>query len=474
VTRVGWLVLILAAMAAAGIGGYRIGRHDSSTSAPVAQSPASPDGGAAAQGAGGPVIYYQDPDGKPDYSPEPKLTPDGRPYRAVHEGEDVNFDAAGKPGSAAGSPPGGSRKILYYRNPMGLLDVSQTPKKDSMGMDYLPVYEGDDDDGATVKLSPGRVQRIGVSTEAAAMRIIAEPVRAPGTIELDERRVAVIGLRSEAFIEAVEDVTTGGEVRTGQRLARIYSPAIAGAAAEYAQALTSRNDASARGTRQRLMNLGAPAPLLADIERTHEVPLVFTLTAPRDGAVLERNAVDGQRVAPGDVLFRIADHSAVWAMVDVAERDLAAIAEGQPATVRVRSRPDRTFAGKVALVYPHLNAATRTVPVRIELPNTDLLLKPGMYAQAEIDTGGGTPVLAVPDSAVIDSGDRQVAIIDRGDGRFEPRAVRLGRRGAGYVEVRDGVNEGEAVVTTANFLIDAESNLRSALRSLGGGAGAAP
>jgi Cu(I)/Ag(I) efflux system membrane fusion protein len=468
VTRIALLALVLAATAAAGSGGYWIGRHGPGPSGPAATAPAGPADGAAAPAASGPVIYYQDPDGKPDYSPEPKLTPDGRSYRAVHEGEEFSFDDAGKPQEPASNQPAGSRKILYYRNPMGLPDVSNTPKKDSMGMDYVPVYEGDGDDDATVRLSPGKVQRIGVSSEPAAMRVIAEPVRAPGTIELDERRIVVIALRTEAFIEAVEDVTSGSEVRIGQRLARIYSPAIAGAAAEYAQALTSRNDASARGTRQRLLNLGAPAQLLADIERTRDVPLAFILTAPRDGAVLERNAVDGQRVAAGDVLFRIADHSAVWAMVDVAERDLAAVAKGQPAAVRVRSHPDRAFPGKVALVYPHLNTATRTVPVRIELPNADLLLKPGMYAAADIDTGGGAPVLAVPDSAVIDSGDRQVVIIDKGDGRFEPRAVRLGRRGAGHVEVRDGVTAGEAVVTAANFLIDAESNLRSALKSLTG------
>src|SRR5262249_42326319 len=158
----------------------------------------------------------------------------------------------------------------------------------------------------------------------------------------------------------------------------------------------------------------------------------------------------------------------VWAMVDVAERDLAAVAEGQPVTVRVHSFPDRTFPGKIALVYPHLNPTTRTVPVRIELPNADALLKPSMYAEAEIDTGSGTPVRAVPDSAVIDSGDHQMVIVDMGGGRFDPRAVRLGRHGAGYVEVRDGVTNGETVVTTANFLIDAESNLKSALKSLSG------
>src|SRR5271169_4098500 len=190
---------------------------------------------------------------------------------------------------------------------------------------------------------------------------------------------------------------------------RLYSPAIASAAAQY---LSTPN---AQGSAQRLLHFAVPQQLLADIERTKQVPMTFTWTAPRDGIVLERNVVDGQRVMPGDVLFRIADHSVIWAAVDVAERDLAAVAEGQPVTVRVRSYPDRTFPGKVALVYPHLNPGTRTVRVRIELLNHDLLLKPDMYAEAEIDTGSGDAVVAVPDSAVIDSGDRQVVIVDMGE-----------------------------------------------------------
>jgi Cu(I)/Ag(I) efflux system membrane fusion protein len=135
----------------------------------------------------------------------------------------------------------------------------------------------------------------------------------------------------------------------------------------------------------------------------------------------------------------------------------------------VRSYPDKTFPGKVALVYPHLNAATRTVRVRIELTNHHFLLRPDMYAEAEIDTGSGKPVLSVPDHAVMDSGARQFVIVDKGEGRFEPRPVQLGRRGAGYVEIRDGVKEGETVVTSANFLIDAESNLKSALKGLSDG-----
>ncbi len=454
--RVAWSLLILAAVVAAGVGGYRIGR----------QGPAVPSTTATAaqhSSASGPVIYYQDPDGKPFYSAEPKSTPDGRSYRAVYASEDISFDDADKAESGEASAPS-DRKILYYRNPMGLPDISKAPKKDPMGMDYIPVYEGEDEAGATVKLSPGKLQRIGVKTEPALRRVIAEPVRAPGTIQLDERRVSVISLRAESFIDSVEDVTSGSEVRKGQPLFQFYSPAITAAGAQYLSM------PAAPGSAQRLLNYAVPQELLTEIERTRKVPTSMTWTAPRDGIVLERNVVEGMRAMPGDVLFRIADHSVIWALVDVAERDLAAVHEGQPVTIRVRSYPDRTFAGTVALVYPHLNPATRTVRVRVELANPHLLLKPDMYSEAEIETGGDTAELAVPDSAVIDSGDRQIVLVDMGEGRFEPRAVQLGRRGAGYVEIRNGLKDGESVVTSANFLIDAESNLKSALQSLTNGA----
>jgi len=453
--RVIGTVVVLAAIGATGTGGYWVGQHrlTSPTSTAKQNAPAP----------SGPVIYYQDPDGKPAYSAEPKQTADGRPYRAVLASEDVSFDEQ-EPGASNESSP---KRILYYRNPMGLPDVSKTPKKDSMGMDYIPVYEGEDTDSATVKVSVGKLQRIGVKSEPATLRVISMPVRAPGTIQLDERRISVISLRTEAFVDTVENVTTGSEVRKGQPLMRLYSPAIASAASEYLSGLTLKGDVSTlRGPRQRLLNFAVPPNLLSDIERTREVPLTFTWTAPRDGIVLERNVSDGMRIMPGDTLFRIADHSHVWAMVDVAERDLAAVAEGQPVTVRARSYPDRTFIGKIALVYPHLSPATRTVRVRIELPNPQHLLLPDMYAEAEIDTGSGKKVVAVPDSAVIDSGDRQIVIVDNGEGRFEPRNVQLGQRGAGYVEIKDGVSDGDAVVTSANFLIDAESNLKAALKGL--------
>jgi Cu(I)/Ag(I) efflux system membrane fusion protein len=170
------------------------------------------------------------------------------------------------------------------------------------------------------------------------------------------------------------------------------------------------------------------------------------------------------RAQPGDVLFRVADISVVWAMIDVAERDLGALAVGQPVSIRARGWPGRAFSGSIAVVYPQVNRDTRTARVRVELANSDAALLPDMYVDADINTGSPEPVLAVPESAVLDTGSRQAVFVDKGEGRFEPRAIELGHRGEGYVEVRDGVAEGEPVVVSANFLIDAESNLRAALK----------
>src|SRR5256714_873187 len=206
----------------------------------------------------GAAIYYQDPDGKPFYSLTPKKTPDGRGYRAVPAGADVSFD---DPADVAAAQPS-DRKVKYYRNPMGLPDVSPTPKKDSMGMDYIPVYEGEDSDDGSGKMSPGKSQRTGVKAEPAARRVIRTTIRAPGTIQLDERRVSVIAMRAESYVQKVADVTTGTHVAKGQSLMEIYSPAMSSAAAEYISTINSKatgGDGSyGKGSRQRLMNLHVP------------------------------------------------------------------------------------------------------------------------------------------------------------------------------------------------------------------------
>jgi Cu(I)/Ag(I) efflux system membrane fusion protein len=452
-----------AALIAAAGGGFVIGRaQPKPTESMVVVTPA------AAQTSGAP-IYYQDPDGKAFYSLTPTKTQDGRNYRGVPAGADISFEEASAPETAPAD-----RKIKYYRNPMGLPDTSPTPKKDSMGMDYIPVYEGDDSDDGSVRLSPGRVQRTGVKSEPAARRVIRTIVRAPGTIQLDERRVSVISMRSESFILKVANVTTGSHVVKGQLLMEIYSPAVSSAAAEYLATITSKTTgddlAYGRGSRQRLINLDVSQAAIAAIERSRSVPTSVEWTAPRDGIVLERAAIEGMRVQPGGVLFRIADHSVMWSLIDVAERDLGMISKGQVATVRARSFPGREFSGKVEVIYPEINKETRTARIRVELPNPDLALLHDMYVDAEIDTGTGEPVLTVPESAVMDTGSRQAVFVDKGQGRFEPREIKTGHRGSGYVEIRQGVADGEPVVVSANFLIDAESNLKAALKGFAQGA----
>ncbi|MCA1468781.1 efflux RND transporter periplasmic adaptor subunit [Bradyrhizobium sp. IC3195] len=407
-------------------------------------------------------LYYRDPSGAPLWSAGPKKDDRGRDYLPVYD-DDKAAQAEPKPPQAASS-----RKILYYRNPMGLPDTSPVPKKDPMGMNYIPVYEGDDADDGTVKLSPGKIQRSGVKSEPVARRSVQVLVKAPGTIQLDERRVSVIAMRAESFVQKIADVTTGSRVKAGQPLMEIYSSAVASAAADYLATITSKTvggvEIYGRGSRQRLINLDVPERVIAEMERTRVAPVTIHWSAPRDGIVLERNAIEGMRANPGDVLFRIADTSLVWALVDVAERDLGNIAVGQSVAVRARSFPGRSFTGKIAVIYPQVNRETRTVRVRIELANLDAMLLPDMYVDADVDTADSALVLAIQDSAVLDTGTRQAVLVDKGDGRFEPREVKLGRRGGGFIEVRDGLAEGEAVVTSANFLIDAESNLKAALK----------
>ena len=457
------LSLAVALIAAAGAGA--IGGHFSARLARVHPAAATASDLAMAADASS-ILYYRDPSGAPAWSEKSKNDAQGRAFLPVYDHEEISFDAPKK------APAATDRTILYYRNPMGLPDTSPVPKKDSMGMDYIPVYAGEDDGGSTLTISAGRLQRAGVRSEPAAPRALSMPVRAPGSVQIDERRVTVVSLRAQSFVEAVEAVTTGDTVRKGQPLMRLYSPEIAAAAAQYLSVL---NQPAASGpgmlesSRRRLDNLEVPAEVVAEIERTRKVPITITWPAPRDAVVLERSISDGMRAMPGDALFRLADLSVVWALVDVAERDLAQIAPGQAVSLRARGYPGRSFEGRVALIYPQINRDTRTARVRVALANPDGVLRPDMYVEAEIATGTQEPVLSVPASAVIDSGSRRVVFVDKGEGRFEPRDVALGRHGDGYVEIREGLAEGDAVVVAATFLIDAESNLKSALRALAAG-----
>jgi Cu(I)/Ag(I) efflux system membrane fusion protein len=467
--RAGRTGLTLAAILAVGAAGYWAGHRElvlPTQSFPkswlqaipllgrVASTPASANPAPAQR-----VLYYRDPDSGSTYSAVPRRTEDGRDFLAVYANEDArDADTPALVTRALASEE--RKKILYYRNPMGLADTSPVAKKDSMGMDYIPVFVGEDEDGTTVKVALGKLQRTGVRSEIVSDHVIVRKLRVPGTVQVDERRITIVATRSTSFIDEVENVTTGDRVRKGQPLLKLYSPDIAAAAAQLVSA------PGFEGSHRRLENLNVPAEIIDEIEKTRKVPLSITWSSPRDGVVLERNAIEGMKAGAGDVLFRIADVSILWVLADVPEHDLAAIKPDQSATIRVRGLPGRTFSGKVSLIYPRVAKETRTTKVRIEIANPDGVFIPDMYADVEIATGTGRSVVVVSDSAVIDNGTQHVVILDKGEGRFEPREVEIGTQGGGFTEIRSGVASGDRVVTAANFLIDAESNLKAALRGL--------
>jgi membrane fusion protein, copper/silver efflux system len=357
-------------------------------------------------------------------------------YWYAHRPEPMATPAAAE---QAAAPDEAGRKILYYRNPMGLPDTSPVPKKDSMGMDYMPVYADEQDDPGTVKVSLDKIQRIGVRTEKAEARTISRSVRGVGTVQHDESLLTIVTVRSDGYIEQLFVNRTGQHVERGEPLFRFYSPQIQLAQADLMVAVRAHGRDSAGlgddldGAMQKLRNLDVPEGRIDEVRKTMTNPRTIDWPSPATGDVIEKDVIEGQRVAAGDELFRIADHSRVWVVAEVAEADIADIKLGMHATVTLRAFPTEPHEGEVTFIYPEMmKPETRTVSVRIELPNPDGQMKPGMYADVLFHPDGdGGQVTAVPDSAVIDSGTRQVVLVSKGDGRFEPRAREAWTPGGG-------------------------------------------
>jgi membrane fusion protein, copper/silver efflux system len=398
---------------------------------------------------------------------------------------------AAVPSAEGAKPAPAARKVLYYRNPMGLPDTSPTPKKDPMGMDYIPVYEGEEPEStsgvAQIRISPEKVQKMGVRTEVASLRPLGRIVRASGRVEPDERRVYAVTAKFEGYVERLHVNATGQPVGRGQALFEVYSPELVSAQREYAiaaqgmRSLAGAGGDAAAGMRQlaessllRLRNWDIPAEQVDALARTGEVRRTVTFRSPVSGIVTEKKAVQGMRFMPGETLYQVTDLGSVWVIADVFEQDIGSLKPGSRATVRINAYPEKAFSGTVTYVYPTLKAETRTIPVRLELANPGHLLKPAMFAQVELPAGDARPVLAVPDSAVIDSGTRRIVLVQVREGRFEPREVKVGARSDTHVQVLEGVREGEQVVVAANFLIDAESNLKAAVGALAGQPAANP
>jgi len=373
--------------------------------------------------------------------------------------------------TAQATPP--ARRILYYRNAMGLPDTSPVPKKDAMGMDYVPVYADEVSrvHGA-IHLTPAKIQRAGVQTTEVRRASLSNTVRATGTVAADESRQAVLSARFTGFVEKLYVSQTGDVVRAGQPLMQVWveSPELLVKEADYIGSLQSGAPAHAAIAANLLRQYGVAQSEVSAMAKSGVPTRSITFVAPASGTVMEKPVVQGMHFATGDTLFKTTDLSRVWVLADVSERDLASVRVGQEATIGFRDDPSASFKGKVLFVYPELDPATRTVKVRIAVDNRQSRLRIGQYADVRIDAPTvATATLVIPASAVVDDGARQVAFVAKPGGMFEPRTLKLGARTGDNVEVLSGLNDGEQVVTAGNFLIDSESNLQTALQTFGNG-----
>jgi Cu(I)/Ag(I) efflux system membrane fusion protein len=371
---------------------------------------------------------------------------------------------AGAADTPAATCAGG--KVRYYRNPMGTADTSPVPKKDSMNMDYIPVCADEAGDApGTIKVSLDRVQKLGVRSEEVRERPLVRTVRAFASLQFDERRQFVVAPKFSGWIEKLFVNATGDVVARGQPLFEVYSPELTTLQQEFLQARNVQGPPGFGETR--LRNIDYPEAEIERLRRGERPPRTITVSSMITGTVVQKMAVEGMRYQAGDALFRIVDTSTMWVMAEVYEQDLGYVKVGDTANVVVNAWPDQPIEGRVTFIYPGVGKESRTARLRIEVANPDGRLRADMAATVEIVAPLAGSRIAVSESAVIDSGRRQVVLVERGEGRYEPRPVRLGARVPGWVQVLEGVRPGERVVTQATFLIDAESNIRAALAAFG-------
>ena len=385
--------------------------------------------------------------------------------------------------SAAPAPSSdqGERKILYWRAPMDPTYISPAPGKSPMGMDLVPVYEGEEAFGATVRINPVVEQNMGVRMAPVVRKTLHQKIRTVGRVDYNESKVAHIHTKFTGWIERTYVNTTGQRVKKGAALLEIYSPQLVTAQEEYLDAWNNINrlkESSRGGARANLTSIMASAKRrleyfdvsTAQIERltrTGEVKKTLVVTSPFKGIVVEKHALDGMEVKSGMNLYTIADLSEIWVYADIYEYEVPWVREGQTVRMTLSYDPGRVYTGTVQYVYPYLEEKTRTIKVRSVFANPNLDLKPGMYANVEIETSPLEGVIAVPQEAVLFSGERNLVFISLGAGRFAPRDVTIGiESGDGFYEVKEGLSEGEIVVTSGQFLLDSESKLQESIAKL--------
>ncbi len=327
----------------------------------------------------------------------------------------------------------------------------------------------------TVEISPEKQQLIGVKIATVSMKPLKKVIRTVGRIEYDEQRLRTVNTKVEGWIEKLYIDYTGRYVRKGEPMAELYSPELLATQEEYLSILKWRGgkgadtrtgamiskdaEALVDAAKKRLQRYDISEEQIRELEQTGKARRTLTIYSPADGYVVQKMALQGMKVMPGEKLFDVADLSTVWVIADVYEYELSVIRVGETASISLSYIPGKEFKSKIDYVYPTLSGETRTARVRFTIPNPGGRLKPQMYSTVEIKISLGSK-LAVPDDAVIDTGTRQIVYVDKGDGYFEPREVMLGMRAEGYREVLMGLKAGEKVAASAAFLVDSEAQLK--------------
>ncbi len=362
-------------------------------------------------------------------------------------------------------------EVLYWVAPMDPNYRRDEPGKSPMGMDLVPVYANAAGDNNSVSIKPAMLQSLGVRTALVERGKLWRLINTVGYVAFDERKLSHLHLRTEGWIEKLNVKSDGERVKKGDVLLELYSRELVNAQEEYVQALRGSNDYLERASRERLEALGMSSAQIKQVKRNKRAYQKVRILASQDGVIDSLNVREGMYVKPDTELLTLADLSSIWLLVDIFERQADWVAAGQPAEVSLGYLPGRLWEGEVEFVYPTIDPMTRTLQARLRFDNLDEALKPDMYADVRIYAGPKDAVLSIPREALIKTGDSERVIVALGEGKFRAQEVNAGIESGDFVEVISGLEEGERVVTSGQFLIDSEASLRASFGRMEGVAG---
>jgi len=358
------------------------------------------------------------------------------------------------------------KEVLYWVAPMDPNYRRDKPGKSPMGMDLIPFYAGEENSGSTVTISPTVVQNLGVRTAKSEKTRLWRGIDTVGYVDYDESKVSHIHLRTEGWIEKLTVESEGERVKKGEFLFDVYSPLLVSAQEELVTAIATGNKALIGASKERLYALGISASQIHELEKVRKVKQIISIYAPQDGVVSNFPVREGMFIKPSQSVMTLADLSSVWLLAEVFERQTEWVEVGQTAEVTLSYIPGRVWEGKVEYIYPTLDPKTRTLKVRLRFDNPGEKLKPNMYANVKIFGGATEDTIVIPLEALIRTGREERVIIALGEGRFEARTVKAGIESGEFVEILEGLEANESVVTSGQFLIDSEASMRASLNRM--------